>query len=128
MCDHHWHCCVELTEEPDPGGVGCGVGHSLGVPALQVPGPGLGLPARGLGDGDSVAEQLGAKGVRIGGRAAVVTITLTVSSLELQTEVCEYFTITEKAHTKAFSWLKPPASEEEGERKPYHLSGPSPGL
>ena len=126
MCDHY--CCVELTEEPDPGGVGGGVGHSLDVPALQVPGPGLSLPARGLGDGDPVAEQLGAKGVRIGGRAAVVTITLTVSSLELQTEVCEYFTITEKARTKAFSWLKPPASEEEGERKPYHLSGPSLGL
>ena len=79
------HCYLELTEEPDPGGV-CGwVGHSLGVPALQVPGPGL--PARGLGDGDPVTEQLGAQGVRIGGAAAVVTITLTVSSPELQTEV-----------------------------------------
>ena len=26
--------------------------------------------------------------------------------LELQTKVCEYFTITEKAPTRAFSWLK----------------------
>ena len=120
------HCYLELTEEPDPGGVSGGVGHSLGVPALQVPGPGL--PARGLGDGDPVTEQLGAQGVRIGGAAAVVTITLTASSPELQTEVCENFTITEKARREAFSWLKPPTSEGEQERKPYHLLGPSPGL
>ena len=42
--------------------------------------------------------------------AHVAAKVLCVKIIELQTKVCEDFTVTEKAFTRAFSWMKAPTS------------------
>ena len=68
----HVSRCGLLTQVADPGRGGGGVGDGLGLHAggLQLGGGGGGGGAGQIADVDSVAEQLGAKDVRVGGRSA----------------------------------------------------------
>ena len=72
-------------------------GPPASAPGLQLPGPGHG-EAGDRGDGGGRARHH--EGQDRGGSTQV----------ELQTKVREDFTITKKAPTRAFSWLKVPTS------------------